>query len=183
MFVDARLYKHYSMLEDLAEALVYDYSNLKKLLPVTFAVDLTVNDTFAMDWYDSFLVFLTEIHQRDFFTETKKISRKLPGVYQQTVNFIRPGGTLPLHADNATWARIKEKYPQAFGYTVAIGINMLEPQDVERQGIAFGDDRRSYGNKEIIAFEGTQEHRVWNNTDDWRISSVIDLDHTQWNIN
>ena len=58
---------------------------------------------------------------------------------------------------------------------------MLEPQDASRQGIQFGNDIRSYGNKEIVAFEGrTSKHYVWNLANAWRVSSVIDLALEEW---
>jgi hypothetical protein len=196
MFVDATKYKHYQKLVEMADALKLDYDEFivdhpdprKHICVFQFEypeISTEAEMEYKDDWWAVPIFIDGQIDNEMYpnhWLRTKAIARTLPGLYQQIINFIRPnGGKLPWHNDYGSWQRIGRYFPNPRGYTAAIGIDMLEPIDTEKQGIQFADDIRSYGNKEIIAFEGrTKEHYVWNLCDAWRVSSVIDIADSEW---
>lgn len=196
MFVDPKKYKGYDVLVEMADALKLDYDEFIKDHPdprkhicvfqfeypeITTEKELEYKD----DWWAVPIFIDGEIDNKMYpnhWLRTKELGKTLPGLYQQVINFIRPnGGHLPWHNDFGSWQRIEQYFPNARGYTAAIGIDMLEPQDSSKQGIQFTTDIRSYGNKEIVAFEGrSKKHYVWNLSDSWRVSSVIDIAESEW---
>lgn len=195
MFVDAKKYKHYDKLVQMADALKLDYDEFIKDHPdprkhiCVFKFEYPELETKKLDYEDDWWavpIFVDgKIDQQMYpnhWLRTKEIAKSLPGMYQQIINFIRPnGGKLPPHVDYGSWQRISQYFPNPKGYTAALGIDMLEPQDTTKQAIQFGDEIRSYGNKEIVAFDGRNyTHSVWNLCDNWRVSSVIDLAETEW---
>jgi hypothetical protein len=195
MFIDPKKYKGYNLLVDMADALKLDYDEFIKDHPdprkhiCVFKFEYPELENVKLDYEDDWWavpIFVDgEIDNKMYpnhWLRTKEIAKTLPGMYQQIVNFIKPnGGKLPPHNDYGSWQRISQKFPTPNGYTVAIGIDMLEPQDKTKQAIQFGDEIKTYGNKEITAFDGRNYiHSVWNNCDNWRVSSVIDLAGTEW---
>jgi hypothetical protein len=196
MFVDAKKYKHHDKLVEMADALKLDYDEFivdhpdprKHICVFQFEYPEITNGReleYKDDWWAVPIFIDGQIDNKMYpnhWLRTKEIARTLPGIYQQIINFIRPnGGKLPWHNDFGSWDRISQHFPNPRGYTAAIGIDMLEPRDKLKQGIRFDRDVRSYGNKEIIAFDGKNYmHTVWNLCDAWRVSSVIDIADTEW---
>lgn len=196
MFVDATKYKHYDLLVKMADALKLDYDEFIVDHPdprkhvCVFKFEYPELESQKLDYEDDWWAVPIFVDGKidntmypNHWLRTKAITQTLPGLYQQIINFIRPnGGKLPWHNDFGSWERIAQHFPNPKGYTAAIGIDMLEPIDTEKQGIQFGEDIRSYVNKEITAFDGRNyAHYVWNLCDAWRVSSVIDLSEKEWN--
>lgn len=187
MFIDPTLYKHYNLLQDLVTTLTQEYQQVKDLDPTSYCIDVTKLEypeltNYNADWWAYPIYINGTIDSGSWFTETKQLVSQLPGLKQGVVNYIRPGGQLPVHRDTGSWERINERWPGTTGYTIAIGINMLTPSDVDVQYIAFGADKRAHANQEIYAFDGLQEHRVLNNADSWRVTAIIDIDGGEWNV-
>lgn len=196
MFVDAKKYKHYDKLVQMADALKLDYDDFMKAYPdprshiCVYAYEYpeasaAEGNIFKDDWWAVPIFVDATVDTKmypDQWLRTKEIAKTLPGIYQQIINFIKPnGGKLPWHNDYGSWDRIAKYFPNPKGYTAAIGIDMLEPLNVEQQGIQFDNDRRGYVNKEIVAFDGRNyDHTVWNLADAWRVSSVIDISAEEW---
>lgn len=191
MLIDPTLYKHYSILQEMSAALAYDYQIIQYRDPMEFALnvyELEYPDAAEVqnNWWGIYISFLNEIDSTtSFFPETKKVAARLPGVYQQVINFVKPHGTVPMHGDTGTWGRIRAQIPSASGYTIAMGINTLQPSNFELQGLRFAQnpaEQITFGNNEIIAFEGLAEHEFWNNTDAWHVCSILDIDIGEWNV-
>ena len=115
---------------------------------------------------------------------TSAIVKTLPGMFQCIINFIEPHGGLPMHRDMGSWSRIEEALgKQVRGWTIGIGIDMPS-QNPKELAIKFFDDDipTCYGNGEIVCFDGRNHlHEVWNKTNEWRVSAVIDLNDEEFN--
>ena len=194
MWIDPKHYKHIETLkQSLLPALETDYQYFKRKHDIE-RVGINVfrfeypnaEHEHADDWY---AMALFQGGQpvpptKNVFHHATACLKEIPGIFQSIVNFIRPNGGLPLHHDFGSWQRIEESLGHKVkGYTIAIGIDMPS-NDPNICGMEFEKDNypRTYGNKEIVAFNGRDYmHKVWNKTNNWRVSCVIDTDINQWN--
>lgn len=118
-----------------------------------------------------------------YWVRSKQILEKLPGLHQAIINFIVPRGIIPMHPDTGSWERIQlDLGRRVTGYTAVVAIDY--PSDkLEDVGFRFeGEaDGRAFKTGDVWAFEGRyHNHEVWNNTDKWRVTCVIDIDKTEW---
>ena len=186
MFIDPTLYKHYDLLQDLVAALTRDYQQVKDLDPTSYCIDVTAQEYPELTEYDdswwAYLVYFNGlIDSGPWYTETKNMVLRFPGLKQFIINYIKPGGQLPPHTDT-NWERINDRWPGTTGYTIGIGIDMLTPPNADVQNLTFGTDRRAQVNQEIYAFDGLHEHSALNNADTWRVTAVFDIESSEWNV-
>lgn len=192
VFVNPKNYKHYNLLEELSEALSLDYAEFKKEYsnPREFAVNVSnleygendVADDHRDYWWAIGIFHENKIDNTfsNHWKRTKDITQKIPGMYQSIINYVKPKGYIPWHKDTGTWDRLKEYYREPKGYTVAIGIDTIS--DTNIMGLEFEEGIISYENKEIVSFNGKDyDHRVWNKSNQWRVTAIIDISLDEWN--
>ena len=182
MFKSPKDYMHYDLLPQVHAAMKADYDewrgDIREDLVNVFKYEYPdAKHQYANSW------FALPIYQQKQFTEnswhrTQEAIKNLPGLFQCIINFIEPNGGLPMHKDYGSWKRIEEaEGREVEGWTIAIGIDM--PSDRVRDvAIEFDlEDPMTYSNGEIVCFDGRNyDHKVWNKTDKWRVSAIIDLD-------
>ena len=119
-----------------------------------------------------------------YWLRSKLILEKMPGMHQAIVNFIVPHGLIPMHEDRGSWARIEQDLNRKVsGYTAVVAID-YPSEDVREVGFRFVGEPQGRGFKtgDVFAFEGrVHAHEVWNFTDKWRVTCVIDIDESEWN--
>lgn len=190
MWRSYRDYKHAFILETLYPALKADYEEwMQKHIVRRDSVNVFryeypgANHQYADSWWALPIAQAGEIVPDNQWNRTSAIVKKLPGLFQCIINFIEPNGGLPMHRDMGSWARIEQGLKRKVtGWTVGIGIDMPS-KDYKELAIKFFDDDigTCYGNGEIVCFDGRNHlHEVWNKTDKWRVSAVIDLDDTEF---
>jgi len=138
-------------------------------------------------WWAIGLLFTREFMAANkfpgYWLRSKVILKKMPGIHQAIVNFIIPQGRIPMHEDRGSWARIEQDLNRKVsGYTAVIAID-YPSEDVREVGFRFSNERTGRGFKtgDVFAFEGRlHAHEVWNLTDKWRVTCVIDIDDTEW---
>jgi hypothetical protein len=118
-----------------------------------------------------------------YWLRAKTVLEKMPGLHQAVINFIVPNGIIPMHPDGGSWERIcLDLERQVYGYTAVVCID-YPSEKVEEVGFRFAGEKHGRGFKtgDVFAFEGRfHEHEVWNYTDKWRVTCVIDIDESEW---
>lgn len=112
----------------------------------------------------------------------------LPGIVQHLVNFVKPHSSLPPHDDLGGWIRLsKDTGRELNGFSAVLSLNTVK--DKTQMGILFNNiwtgapDPRAWGTGEWVAFEGkTHFHDVYNRTDEWRVTCVVDLEYDQFDL-
>lgn len=182
MFKSPTDYKHHHLFAEFYEALKADYAewsgDIRSDLINVFKYEYpNAKHQYSESWY-ALPLYQKKQFNLDQWQRSVAVLRKMPGLFQSTVNFIEPHGGLPMHKDFGSWKRIEEAEGRAVeGWTIAIGLDM--PSDRVRDvAIEFDlEDPMTYSNGEVVCFDGRNyEHKVWNNTDKWRVSAIIDLD-------
>ena len=113
---------------------------------------------------------------------------ELPGIVQHLVNFVKPHSSLPPHDDLGGWIRLsKDTGRELNGFSVVLGLDTVKNKD--QMGIMFNNvwtntkDPRAWGTGEWVAFEGkTHFHDVFNRTDQWRVTVVVDIEYDQFDL-
>jgi hypothetical protein len=193
VFVNPKNYKHYNLLMELSESLSLDYQEFKKQYsnPREFAVNVSnleygeneIADEHRDYWWAIGIFHENKIDDTfpNHWKRTKELTQKLPGLYQHVVNYVKPQGYIPWHKDTGTWERLKEYHNEPRGYTVAIGIDTIPNSEI--MGLEFEEGIISYANKEIVSFDGQNyTHRVWNKSNQWRVTAIIDISLEECNV-
>lgn len=182
-------YKHHGLLRELHQAMHADYLDWIKTHDIR---NSTVNvfkyeypdakHKYADSWWAIPIAQGGKVEPNDW-KRTSPLVAKLPGLLQCVINFIEPQGGLPMHKDMGSWQRIEQAIGhKVTGWTIGIGIDM--PSESYRElAIKFLDDDigTCYKNGEFVCFDGRNHlHEVWNKTDKWRVSAVIDLDDREF---
>lgn len=107
------------------------------------------------------------------FPEFKNIENILSNckhVNQCFINFIEPNSYVIKHTDKHLIAADNVLF-----YPCVIGIK-IPSQDPKLCAFDIGGQIKTLKDNEIYIFDGSAEHFGWNNTNDWRITMIIDVD-------
>lgn len=143
------------------------------------------------DWKSVPVFFEKVWNEKDFprFTEHGK---KLKGLRQLIINFIAPHGKITLHTDVDNWAKMSQDWEcKCEGYslitTLKSGMKNAKEETVGTRirNIKTGADTWAYPlENEFVCFDGLNyNHAITNNTNEWRISAVFDIDKEKFNSN
>lgn len=113
------------------------------------------------------------------WTESTKIVKNLPGILQCIINFVTPNGQIPFHLDTGSWERIQQAHNrQVNGYTAVLAIDTPSPNSFS---FLHDSDIRQFNTGSVHAFDGRNySHQIVNDTNQWRVTCVVDLDISQW---
>jgi|LakMenEpi03Aug12_release.lakeMendotaPanAssembly.Ray.scaffolds.fasta_scaffold300332_3 hypothetical protein len=134
----------------------------------------------------------------DFLVKSIKNLKELQGLLQCNINFLTPFGKITPHLDVGSWNKMATYYnkPDLDGYLIVSTIHsgMTDPK-TKTVGMRVGignsytnwqpDDyveRRYPLVGELVCFDGRRGvHDMWNNTPEWRITAVFDIDINSFN--
>lgn len=136
-------------------------------------------------WYGEAIYLDGKIAERwsEHWKRSSEFVTQIPGILQTMVNFIKPYGKLPVHDDRGGWERIDRwTGKRQRGFTVSIGLD-VPSSDPEVCGLTFDGEARGQKNGEWIVFEGRNcMHSLWNNSNQWRVAAVVDIQASEFNL-
>jgi hypothetical protein len=104
------------------------------------------------------------------------------GIKQIFINFIKPNGIITPHLDTSTWEKIEEDwglplYSLEGGSIIATLFTGMKNREEKTVGMKVNGVYKFPLAGELVCFDGRwNEHQMWNNTNEWRITAVIDID-------
>lgn len=200
-WVNAKTYTHYADLEKAIPIVVEETQQWMKLnhdivgvTVNTFGVNskeeltevpVTPEEYKHMDDWRVLPMFYAKEWNRHVFPKSHFLLAPLPGLYQALVNFVVPGGRIAKHRDTGNWDRIEEHYGiRIDGYSVVLNLNIAMSDKKEKTvGMEVGGFEKYPLTGEIVAFDGrSTAHSMWNLTDQWRVTAVLDFDKRYFNV-
>lgn len=113
----------------------------------------------------------------DVFPKTHRLFHTLPGLYQGLINFVVPGGRIASHFDKGNWDKIEEHYGHRVdGYSVVLNLSIGMKDGEKTVGMDMEGIKKYPLTGDIVAFDGRSTmHSMWNDTDEWRVTAVLDI--------
>jgi hypothetical protein len=200
-WVDAKKYTHYHSLERAIPIVVAEteqwMANNKDIVGATvntFGVNskeelteipVTPEEYKHMDDWRVLPMLYNKTWNTDVFKKSHFLLAPLPGLYQALVNLVVPGGKIAKHRDTGNWDKIEEHYGHRVdGYSVVLNLHIAMKDKKEKTvGMEVGGIEKYPLTGEIVAFDGrTASHSMWNLTNEWRITAVLDFDKRVFNV-
>jgi hypothetical protein len=119
---------------------------------------------------------------KDVFKRSWQLMSECKGVKQIFINFIKPNGIITPHLDTSTWEKIEEDwglplYSLEGGSIIATLFTGMKNREEKTVGMKVNGVYKFPLAGELVCFDGRwNEHQMWNNTNEWRITAVIDID-------
>lgn len=181
---DYREFKYFEKIEELRDIVLLEYAENKDKLDQTkngalvreiYNVDSDRTDVY---WFGFPIIEVDNINERyaKFWPKTSAFVKDIPGVINTVINFVGPKSVVPRHSDTDIE---KEIIGDREAIGVIIGINMPST-DPDIVGFEVNKEIKSWGSGEIVAINGYKRHSGWNESDQWRVSMLIDLDKKYW---
>lgn len=106
----------------------------------------------------------------------------IPGLVQYIVNFIKPKSRLPMHDDSGGWKRQEKDLKRKLnGFTNVFGLKVHGNNSHFK--FAKGSLSVPLNMGEWITFEGkTHDHCVVNNDTEWRVTAVVDILASEYDL-
>jgi hypothetical protein len=124
---------------------------------------------------------------KEVFKRSWQLMSECVGVKQIFINFIKPHGIITPHLDTSTWEKIEEDWELPL-YTlegasiIATLFTGMKNRETKSVGMKVNGVYKYPLAGELVCFDGRwNEHQMWNNTDEWRITAVIDIDRKFFN--
>lgn len=187
-WIDYKKYRFYEKLENLRDTVITEYNEINNTLDIENE-SLKLQDRYGgsgnnkelegLRWF-SFPILDDEEYQDKFaaiWPKTTSAVQDTPGAMNATLNFIGPYGTIPDHVDHDLVNSLTEKV----GVGNIIGIDM-PTHDTDLVGFHVDNEVRGWSTGDIVSFDGYKVHGGWNQTDQWRVSMIIDIDKTYYNL-
>lgn len=136
------------------------------------------------DWKSIPVFFEKQWNEKDFPTFAK-YGKDLRGLRQLIINFIAPYGKITLHTDVDNWAKMSQDWNcvcEGYSLIATLQSGMKNSKDetvgTTIRNIETGESVSAYPLKhEFVCFDGLKyNHSITNNTPEWRISAVFDID-------
>ena len=185
---DPRQYQYYDQLELLMQCMLADYADWRLNYKID-EVGIDAQSRYVMPeeniaGFMALPVIDARVIQDKYaagWNRTTAQAFNCPGMIDMCINFIRPGKQLPVHDDSNVWAWISESLGhEVDGYTVSFGIHIPEP---DKQCLVFDGKEQIWGTGEFRAFNGRHvNHYMHNQSSDWRITGVMEIDKQYWNL-
>lgn len=119
---------------------------------------------------------------KDVFKKSWQLMSECIGVKQIFINFIKPNGIITPHLDTSTWEKIEEDWDmplyslEGASIIATLYTGMTNRKD-KSVGMKVNGVYKFPLAGELVCFDGRwNEHQMWNNTNQWRITAVIDID-------
>ena len=123
----------------------------------------------------------------DDWKQSADITFNLPGCTQHIVNFIRPHTALRDHDDFGGWVRNAKDMgvDQLDGFTISLTLEGESGKQGIRMWNPFADilQTKTCDVGSWICFEGkTHMHHVFNDSDQWRVTAIIDIEASHFDL-
>lgn len=102
--------------------------------------------------------------------ETMRLLAGIPGIVTAFFSILGPGKHIPAHRG-------------AYNGVLRLHLGLRVPEPRERCRIRIGDQIHHWREGEVLIFDDTYTHEVWNDTDGWRVVLFVDFArplHTPW---
>lgn len=132
----------------------------------------------ADDW-KTIPCYYNRVWDKIVFPKSWEALSKLNGVYQILINFIKPHGKITPHKDTSNWDRIEEQLKRKVdGYSAVVTLfSGMKNKNEKTVGMDVEGIQKYPLAGEIVCFDGKEAgHSMWNDTNEWRITAVIDID-------
>ena len=119
---------------------------------------------------------------KDVFKRSWKLMEECKGVKQIFINFIKPNGLITPHTDTSTWEKIEidwniPLYSLEGASVIATLFTGMKDRSTQSVGMNVNGVYKYPLAGELVCFDGRwNEHSMWNKTNEWRITAVIDID-------
>ena len=116
------------------------------------------------------------------FKRSWQLMSECKGIKQIFINFIKPNGIITPHLDTSTWEKIEEDwgmplYSLEGASIIATLFTGMKDRNTKTVGMKVNGVYKFPLAGELVCFDGRwNEHQMWNNTNEWRITAVIDID-------
>lgn len=94
--------------------------------------------------------------------ETMRLLQQVPGLVTAFFSILGPGKHIPAHRG-------------AYNGVLRLHLGLIVPEPQARCRIRIGDEIRSWREGEVLIFDDTWNHEVWNDTDGWRVVLFLDF--------
>lgn len=184
-WIESTKCQHYSKLVELKDTLITEYKQWKKNLEPTkdgIKFSERYGEGAHLGWWGLPLIDATKINDEyaQHWPNTMKVLKEIPGVLNVCVNFIQPNTRIPDHTDDY-WDLSEEVVGKVRAYGTMIGISMpsTNPDVV---GFHVEGEVKSWDTGEIVSFDGLKKHGGWNNSDEWRVTMILDIKEEYWHL-
>jgi len=200
-WVNAKLYKNYDQLEKAIPVILEETRRFMETNPDivantvnTFGVDnrdeltevpVTPEEYKHMDDWRVLPMLYNKEWNRKVFPKSHALIGALPGLYQSLVNFVIPGGRIAKHFDKGNWDKIEEHYGHRVdGYSVVLNLSVgMKERGEKTVGMDVDGIKKYPLTGEIVAFDGRNSiHNMWNDTEEWRVTAVLDFDKEYFDV-
>jgi beta-hydroxylase len=94
--------------------------------------------------------------------ETMRLLENVPGIVTAFFSILGPGKHIPAHRG-------------AYNGLLRLHLALKVPEPHSRCRIRIGEEFRSWREGELLIFDDTYNHEVWNDTDGWRVVLFVDF--------
>jgi beta-hydroxylase len=94
--------------------------------------------------------------------ETMRLLQRVPGIVTAFFSILGPGKHIPAHRG-------------AYNGVLRMHLGLSVPTPQQRCRIRIGDEIRHWNEGEVLIFDDTWNHEVWNDTDGWRVVLFVDF--------
>lgn len=94
--------------------------------------------------------------------DTMRLLQQVPGIVTAFFSILGPGKHIPAHRG-------------AYNGVLRLHLGLIVPEPKARCRIRIGDNIRNWDEGELLIFDDTYNHEVWNDTDGWRVVLFVDF--------
>jgi len=123
---------------------------------------------------------------KEVFKRSWEVVSSCTGIKQIFINFIKPMGIITPHTDVSTWEKIEEDWglePYSLeGFSIIANLfSGMKDRKTKSVGMKVNGISKFPLAGELVCFDGRfGEHQMWNNTSEWRITAVIDIERSKF---
>ena len=178
MWLDPRTFKDYTILEEACKIAQDIFKDIDILTVNSEHTKVVGEGIPGVDWrgitiyqkYSNNILTHKNIDIR--FTQIQKMFADTDSIFQAVINVIGPNSNTPWHNDSQDYDSNPIKLGTVLSYQMMIGI--ITPEGDLGMEFKSGTIIR-WKDGDILAFDGSEDHRGWNNTNDYRITMFLDV--------
>jgi len=185
MWLDPKTFKDYTVLEDACKVAQSIFKDIDILAINSNYIEVVGEGIPGVDWRG---IILYQKHSNSTllaenidvrFKQIHQMFANTDSILQAVINIIGPNSITPWHNDSRDYDINPIKLGKVPSYQMMVGI--LTPSgDI---GMEFNSGYiMKWKDNDIVAFDGAEEHRGWNNTTEYRITMFLDVNRDAFNV-
>lgn len=192
-WINYKNFTQYQLLEQLRDCLIEEYNTIWKQTHDAAKEGVDIHDRYNITdddpehlrnlvWFALPIITgaIEDEKWRKYWPKTMSVVDNIPGVLNMAINFVGPHNIIPEHKDDY-FDMSAEIVGEKRGYGTMIGISMPS-SDPAVVGFKVGEDILGWPTGGIVSFDGYKPHSGWNNSDEWRVTAIIDIDERYWSL-